>query len=126
MVARLDSDKRKARRFRVHHLAKIVIDSEQMISCTVEDLSTDGAKIALPSHVSLPERFELFIAAHHLLSHPARIRWREGDFLGVSFCDAATDEQAPVPQPEEQPDIFAVEIERDERRRKCTWLRYGS
>jgi hypothetical protein len=58
-----------------------------MISCTVNDISTGGARIAVRAHMDLPETFELFIAAHDLQVRRVRVCWRDGDFAGVRFGD---------------------------------------
>jgi len=79
------ANRRQARRFRAQHLAKIVLGPDSMISCKIEDISTGGAKIALDRHMQLPEDFELFIAAHDLQVHRARMCWRHHNSLGVSF-----------------------------------------
>ncbi|MGO4572387.1 PilZ domain-containing protein [Microvirga sp. 2TAF3] len=76
---------RSARRLRVLQQAKIVFDTETMIHCVVRDLSTGGAKIEIRQHVPLPETFDLFICAHDLRVHRAQLRWRKGEFAGVSF-----------------------------------------
>jgi hypothetical protein len=76
---------RRTRRLRVRQQAKIVFGAETMIHCEVRDLSVGGARISLKQHVSLPERFELFICAQDLRVHTVRVCWREGDFIGVSF-----------------------------------------
>ncbi|WP_084731418.1 PilZ domain-containing protein [Microvirga vignae] len=78
-------DRRHARRFCARHLAKIVLGPDAMISCTVEDISTDGARISLRRDILLPEDFDLFIAAHELQVHHVHLCWRHGDCAGVSF-----------------------------------------
>jgi hypothetical protein len=79
------ANRRQARRFRAQHLAKIVLGPDSMITCKIEDISTGGARIALQRHMSLPEDFDLFIAAHDLQVHRARLCWRHHDSLGVLF-----------------------------------------
>ncbi|WP_114185816.1 PilZ domain-containing protein [Microvirga aerophila] len=90
---------RRARRLRVLQQAKIVIGADTMIHCEVRDISPGGAKIAIRGHVALPETFELFVCAHDLRVYPARLRWRPGNFAGVSFgIDDVVDVQAePAP-----------------------------
>jgi PilZ domain-containing protein len=86
MVPCTDTDNRRhARRFRAQHPAKIVFGPESMISCTVKDISTGGARIAVMPHMPLPQNFELFIAAHDLQVRRARVCWRNGDSAGVAF-----------------------------------------
>jgi len=71
-----------------------------MFHCEVRDLSTGGARIAVRQHVPLPERFDLFICAHDIRVHKVRLRWREGDFAGVSFgADTADASPHALPAP---------------------------
>ena len=96
-------NRRQARRFPTRHPATIVLGSEAMISCTVNDISTGGARIAVKSHTDLPETFDLFIAAHDLQVRRVRVCWRSGDHAGVAFgCEedsAAATVQAPQKSP---------------------------
>jgi hypothetical protein len=88
MARSIASDNRRhARRFPTRHPATIVLGPEAMISCTVNDISSGGARIAVRAHMDLPETFELFIAAHDLQVRRVRVCWRDGDFAGVRFGD---------------------------------------
>ncbi|QRM28599.1 PilZ domain-containing protein [Microvirga sp. VF16] len=101
MVSVTTSDnRRQARRFPTHHPAQIMLGPEAMISCTVKDISTGGAKIAVKRHMDLPESFELYIAAHDLQVRRARVCWRHGDFAGVAFSAEETDSAPAMPVPE--------------------------
>ncbi|NBJ13740.1 PilZ domain-containing protein [Microvirga arsenatis] len=80
-------NRRHARRFRAHHPAQILLGPDAMIPCTVKDISTGGARLALRPQMDLPETFELFIAAHDLQVRRARVCWRNGGFAGVAFND---------------------------------------
>jgi len=113
-------NRRQARRFRAQHLAKIVLGPDSMISCRVEDISTGGARIALDQHTELPDGFELFIAAHDLQVHWARLCWRHRDSLGVHFVRPT--EQAGGQRPhiahargsfQDEFEKVRVEVERD-------------
>ena len=76
---------RAGKRHRVVQQGRIVLGPERLIACTVRDLSPQGAKIRIaPEHV-LPETFPLVIAAHDLRTVTARLCWRRGDFIGVTF-----------------------------------------
>ena len=94
-------NRRHAKRFHAQHPAKIVFGPESMISCTVRDISTGGARIAVMPHMPLPQNFELFIAAHDLQVRQARVCWRKGGFAGIAFssdeADAAMTVEAPRP-----------------------------
>ncbi|MFC4174997.1 PilZ domain-containing protein [Microvirga sp. GCM10011540] len=95
---------RRTRRMRVLQQAKIVIGTEVMLHCEVRDLSAGGAKIAIKQHVALPEQFDLFICAHDIRVHRARMRWRQGDFVGVSFgADEADEQPLALPAPQSAP-----------------------
>ncbi|MFL5162781.1 MAG: PilZ domain-containing protein, partial [Microvirga sp.] len=86
MVPVTDTDNRRhARRFRAHHPAQILLGSDAMIPCTVKDISTGGARLALKPHMDLPETFDIFIAAHDLQVRRARVCWRNGDLAGIAF-----------------------------------------
>jgi hypothetical protein len=88
MVPVTDTDNRRhARRFHAHHPAQILLGSDAMIPCTVKDISTGGARLALKPQMDLPETFEIFIAAHDLQVRRARVCWRKGDFAGIAFAE---------------------------------------
>ena len=92
MVPVTDTDnRRQTRRFRAHHPAQILLGSDAMIPCTVKDISTGGARLALKPQMDLPETFDIFIAAHDLQVRRARVCWREGDFAGVAFSTEEAD-----------------------------------
>jgi hypothetical protein len=102
MVPAIATDNRRnARRFPAHHPAQIMLGPDAMIPCTVRDISTGGARIALKPQMDLPETFELFIAAHDLQVRRARVCWRKGGFAGIAFsadeADAVMRVEAPRP-----------------------------
>jgi len=127
------ANRRQARRFRAQHLAKIVLGPDSMISCRVEDISEGGARITLKRHMPLPDHFDLFIAAHDLQVHRARLCWRHQDSLGVCFL-RPTDRQEQVhaalrlgvATPGSFLDEFErirVEVERDDKRMPASMQR---
>jgi hypothetical protein len=99
-------NRRQARRFPTRHPATIVLGPEAMISCTVNDISSGGARIAVQSHTELPETFELFIAAHDLQVRRVRVCWRNGDHAGLAFGEDK-DTRVPVVQAP-RPSLFEV------------------
>jgi PilZ domain len=100
MVPVTASDNRRhARRFAAHHPAQILLGPDAMISCTVRDISTGGARIALKPQMDLPESFELFIAAHDLQVRRARVCWRRGAFAGIAFSSSEADAAMSVEAP---------------------------
>ncbi|WP_414471876.1 PilZ domain-containing protein [Microvirga sp. M2] len=120
--SRIDN-RRQARRFRTQHLAKIVLGPDSMISCRIVDISTGGARIALDQNTELPDDFEIFIAAHDLQVHRARLCWRHSDSLGVHFV-RSTDRAGALLQHmvhapgsfQDEFDRVRVEVERDPAR----------
>jgi hypothetical protein len=90
-------NRRQARRFRAHHPAQILLGPDAMISCTVKDISTCGARLALKPQMDLPETFELFIVAHDLQVRRARVCWRDGGFAGVAFSEGEAAPATDVP-----------------------------
>ncbi|WP_243372928.1 PilZ domain-containing protein [Microvirga solisilvae] len=100
-------DRRQSRRFRAHHVAKIVVYPDIMITCMVEDISTGGARISLDSRYHVPDDFDLFIAAHELQVHRARLCWRQDGMIGVAFITRSE------PEATADPERTRVEIERN-------------
>jgi|SRR5579872_654628 len=63
--------------------------------CTVTQLSSGGARLNVPTSVTMPDRFDLAIPVRGLNCR-ARLVWRRGDQAGVAFDDAGElDEPAP-------------------------------
>ena len=54
------------------------------INCVVRDLSNTGAKLGVSRRAHLPSSFILCFVQRKL-KFRVRLRWREGDFAGVSF-----------------------------------------
>ncbi|WP_232630807.1 PilZ domain-containing protein [Methylobacterium sp. Leaf118] len=76
---------RVGKRHRVVQQGRIVLGPERLVACVVRDLSRSGAKIRVAPEIGLPETFALVIAAHDLRTLTVRLRWRRGDFAGVTF-----------------------------------------
>jgi PilZ domain len=77
-------ENRRAERHRVLSHAQI-ISGGVIANCIVRDLSETGARLGVSRKVKPPPQFDLLFARHGLELR-ARIRWRRGDFVGVSFC----------------------------------------
>jgi hypothetical protein len=63
--------------------AQIHADGKK-INCIVRNLSEKGAKLGVSRDAQLPSRFTLCFVLRKL-KLPVRLRWRRGDFAGVSF-----------------------------------------
>jgi hypothetical protein len=80
------ADRRHVRRDRVLSQAKILLGVEQ-IYCAVHDLSAVGAKPEVWSGARLPAHFDLLLVEKQVKLR-AQLRWRKGEFAGVSFGPA--------------------------------------
>jgi len=65
------------------------------LDCTVRNISEGGALLLLSETVALPIAFDLEIAQRQR-SYAARVRWRDGERVGVAFETRA---EAPAPVP---------------------------
>jgi hypothetical protein len=54
------------------------------VDCLVRDYSTIGARLTLSETVAVPELMELYIPNREEIRR-ARVEWRSGDEMGVSF-----------------------------------------
>ena len=79
-------ERRAVVRTRVEREAEIVFGGRgaEAIPCTLRDLTSGGACIALPSTQQVPDMFELTLDRGRSLRR-CRVRWRKDDRLGVSF-----------------------------------------
>lgn len=90
---RLPQMNRRAIRLRTLLSARI-IHGVIKIDCEVRDISTCGARLALPAGVPLPHRFDLYIRQRGE-THACRLVWFSEGQCGVEFVDPSA---APLPQ----------------------------
>ncbi|TNC08617.1 PilZ domain-containing protein [Methylobacterium terricola] len=76
---------RAGRRRRVFQQGRLVLGPDRLVACEVADLSVAGARLRVPARVALPEAFSLVIVGDDLRTVAVRLRWRRGDFAGVTF-----------------------------------------
>ncbi|HEY8580193.1 MAG TPA: PilZ domain-containing protein [Beijerinckiaceae bacterium] len=89
------SDTERSPRVRTMLGAKLVYANGRMSApCTIRNMSSTGAKIMLEGALPLPQDFELFVPQKNLKLN-ARLVWRNGLEIGVSFVAA----EAPEPPP---------------------------
>jgi PilZ domain len=89
-----DADRRGRKRTRVTRDAKILVPRRSsVIFCTVEDLTSVGARLKLANTFGLPETFELTFE-HGRTRRSCRVMWRTGDRVGVAFETAEQQAQA--------------------------------
>jgi hypothetical protein len=80
------NERRDVARTRIRHNAEIVVVRRgvEKMPCTLQDLTSTGACLTLASTREVPDTFELTFDRGR--SHrPCRVKWRNGDKLGVSF-----------------------------------------
>ncbi len=56
------------------------------INCVVRDLSESGARLGVSGRAKLPPTFDLWLVQRKLKLR-VRMKWRNGDHVGVAFCD---------------------------------------
>lgn len=82
-------EKRKARRRTIHHTASILLEADQVLSCTLLDVSDSGARLQPERPDAVPDRFELLLSENGAPRRECRVIWREGKQVGVSFENRA-------------------------------------
>ena len=75
--------KRTEERTRVLAAAQIT-QAGRIIDCVVRDISAKGARLRVPDAGAVPSEFELLLK-NSGEARPARVRWRKGVEVGVSF-----------------------------------------
>jgi hypothetical protein len=80
-------ERRRVRRTKVYKCAKIAMDGS-LRDCVVRDISSLGARLALVSTCSIPDKFALTFDAAHTM-RACRVAWRSATEIGVEFCEAA-------------------------------------
>ena len=77
-------EKRKAQRQRVLKSGKIIFANGSFtVDCMIRNLSDRGARLQVPTTVTIPDRFT-FLDAHGG-SKSARVIWRKANLIGVAF-----------------------------------------
>lgn len=82
------TQRRRETRMALQKAATIVVEQTgQVISCTLRDIHTRGARISVMAHYAIPDEFMLK-SRQEGLDTRARVAWRRGNELGVSFVKA--------------------------------------
>jgi len=79
-------ERRGVGRTRIRHNAEIVVTRRgvEKLPCTLHNLTSAGACLTLAGTSKVPDAFELTFDKGRS-SRPCRVKWRDGDQLGVSF-----------------------------------------
>jgi methyl-accepting chemotaxis protein len=78
-------DKRKARRRIIHHTASILLESDQVLTCSILDVSESGARLESEQPDALPDRFGILLSNNGQPRRDCRVIWRDGRQIGVTF-----------------------------------------
>ena len=79
------NDKRQAKRRPLYISATLVADPDQILACTVHDVSETGARIETSRADAVPDRFTLLLTPMGFPRRECRVVWRREGFLGVTF-----------------------------------------
>ena len=66
----------------------LVVGAGMRASAIIRDISATGAQLGMASRVKLPPEFHLLDPKTNSARRVA-LRWREGDLVGVQFCEAS-------------------------------------
>lgn len=93
----MTTERRKTLRQRTLLGGRIVFNQRRAtLDCVVRNFSDTGALILLSDAVALPAAFDLEID-HKQRSYGARVRWRNGERIGIGFEDLAATEAEVIP-----------------------------
>ena len=81
-----------------------ITQSGRVIDCVVRDMSSKGARLRVPDAGAVPQQFELLMKQSGE-SRPARVRWRKGVEVGISFMEERRGfgRRTTPPVPKDQP-----------------------
>lgn len=79
------SDKRKSRRRIIHHTASILLGADQVLPCSILDVSDVGARLESTEPDAVPDRFGLILSGNGRPRRECRVVWRDGQRIGVTF-----------------------------------------
>jgi len=79
------AEPRKRQRVRTMLGAQIIFNNRNStIDCQVRNMTDDGAKIIIDSHMTFPQRFEFHVPQKGR-SYQAKVIWRQDNETGVEF-----------------------------------------
>lgn len=92
---------RREERKETNWIAKIRLFDGREIATTVKDVSTSGARLAVPEEMELPERFMFRVIGRDFVC-AVKLMWRRGSNVGVQIervgkIEAKPAASAPVP-----------------------------
>lgn len=85
---------RASPRKRVFKAAKIVIDANSVLDCTLRNVSETGACLVVENALAVPDEFKLLFDDR---STSCNVTWRHLDRVGVRFCGVAGNPPSTAP-----------------------------
>ena len=77
---------RREKRAQSSRQGSIKLGFLKSIRCTIEDLSSSGAKLVLPDEMTLPSEFKLVVTGTgKKRTHRCANRWQDGKTIGVEI-----------------------------------------
>lgn len=90
---------RREERKETNWIAKICLFDGQEIATSVKDISSSGARLAVPEGMELPERFMFRVIGRDFVC-AVKMKWRRGCYVGVQIERVGKLEAKPIKQPE--------------------------
>lgn len=81
----MTKDKRKAPRVPIRYSAWIVLGTDQLLCCSLSDISDSGARLEADKAKDVPDFFTLLLADNGAAKRKCRVVWRDGIWMGVTF-----------------------------------------
>src|SRR4051794_256613 len=78
-------ERRNARRWKIFKQAELVLKSGA-VTCIIRDISEHGARLQIPSNITLPETFQMFVKGDDVMMTVRHV-WSTLDQVGVRFID---------------------------------------
>ena len=124
-LRKADANRRDKPRLRSLIAATILYNNGQStLDCVIRNLSEDGAKLAVPAEIALPDRFELAIPQRNKLYRAAMV-WRRADEVGISLEDPCTAPDEPASDAVLRRRVRALEAEIAQLKSRIVQLTQG-
>jgi hypothetical protein len=76
---------REPRRQLNGRLARITVDGEEELDCSVLDVAPGGIKIVTDAEMEIGDRFAIALVPTHPRRQQCEVVWRRGNTFGVKF-----------------------------------------
>lgn len=83
------SMRREEREDKGHRAWLDIGDGSRLLTCTLVDISTSGAKLAVEAADAIPDRFSLRLSRFGHPRYSCQTVWRNANLIGVTFAQEA-------------------------------------